>query len=299
MKQFKALIVKDLRLYKHAFLVPIYILAIQWLVNLIAWGIAAVKGASGGVAQITASLPKDVTLDMLDYPVSYFTGAFIGLFTGIIAGIVIVNLCQSGLNSEANKSSELFYRTQPISEWKFSAARFSLIIVATTVVSLVTGYINMYTSNWIIAPYLDLKLGLENTVFIQTFFEIISLSVLVGSFFYFWSSIFKSRAFFKAMLLILGVSFFAILLNTIWGWNIPVLIKWLLKPIKLDMDFNLIAESNSVAVQGIADFNPELIDDLVKIGWKSLFSLRKLGYLAATLGFFSLGTFLYKRREIK
>lgn len=283
MKKFKALLIKDYRINKKTLLIPFWIVGGFYALIILSVTAGYFKGDLNFVD--LQLVMKDGKVPTLIY---MFNMMIMGL-PGFIALLFTITLTQSALNEDIRHNCELFHRSQPVSFWKRSLSKFIVSIGGNWLVLLIIAVFNYLVVNIILAFFGQFSLSASLSGMLVAFFYFVKITLLIGSITFFLSAVFKDKAFFTGLGIMLGIQFLFLILNALLGWKLPLPLSYFndLLTIRSQVEF---------------DDNPMLISylDFARETWKlAIFNWKSLLQVAVSGVFFSLATFIYKSREVK
>lgn len=284
MYKFKALLRKDLQIGKKTLIMPVWIVLAYYV--LVALGIM--------IAWIKMDFSFDLSaIDFSESPnlfvLSYIAGIGIMSFPTILAVIFTLILTQSGLNEDIRRGSELFHRSQPISVWYRSLSKYITGIAGNWLTFLGIGLLNIILAVIGLLIVKQLRLDFLLAGWLQAFIGMMKITMIVGSICFFFSAIFKDKAFLQGLAILVGVQFLLWILNLLLGWNLPLPLNYLYKLIDTVTFKNLDSFVTETDVRYLINRNWQ---DLV-LSWKNLLQISFSGLL------FFLSTLIYKGKEIK
>ena len=282
MHKFKALIIKDLQIYKKSLLIPIWITIGFFILALIGVGISYF---SSDFHVNWSDIPSEIPADVINYIINL---AIVG-WPGLLCIIFTIMLTQSALNEDIRRNCELFHRSQPVSIWLRSLSKYVTGIVGNWVVLLVIVLFHFIIVSIILACFKQLALGAAFVGMLQSYLYHIKTGLIIGSITFFFSAVFKDKAFLQGFAILLGVQLLFIILNVLYHWNLPLPLSYLYKLVKTTSMFNF--ESDATLNE---------IRTMISNNWKVLlFNWKTLLQIAVSGSLFAGATLLYKNKEIK
>ncbi|KQC03447.1 MAG: hypothetical protein APR54_09380 [Candidatus Cloacimonas sp. SDB] len=284
MRKFKALLKKDLQIGKKTLLMPIWIILGYYILIAIALLIAFL----GSDLQINLA-----DIDFSDAPsvhiISYVAGLGIMSFPVILAAIFTLIMTQSGLNEDIRWNSELFHRSQPVSVWLRSLSKYVSGIAGNWLTYLAIGLLNLIIVVVILLSLNQLRLDFLLAGWLQALVGMMKITLIIGSFCFLFSALFKDKAFLQGLAIIVGIHFLVLILNFLLGWNLPLPLN------------NIIHLLKTNTIRGLDSFVTEKeIRHLIYLNWQDLvLSWRSLIQILVSGLLFIISTFIYKSKEIK
>jgi len=308
MHQFKALLMKDIRVNMKSLLMPLWIIGGAYVLFGLVTAGALFKGNNNVVI---GGIPLAVLQNSsLHQAISFgLQVAVFFSFIGLLFGISIVSLSGSLLNQDIKHKCELFHRSMPVNIWKIAASRYIAGIGGMIIVSLAVGIVNMLLVNIIVSIatpiQVDWWLSL-NGMLLSWLHLSVGMGVL-GSLCFVLSSLFRDNAIGKGLLGLAGIEVVVRSVNFFMGLEIPSLIKALVKLV----DSGVTNFGNSASAILIRVFNmgttnqignsasQSLPPDFLARMWGTLFTGEMSIKLLFCVVMFVLATCIYHRREIQ
>ena len=282
MNKFKALLIKDWHISKKSLMMPFWITAAFYILILLAVAVAYFRGE---IPLAEFKMEADMAVPAIIYAVN------LALYSlpGFMMLIFTITITQSALNEDVRKNCELFHRSQPVSVWWRSLSKYTLGIAGNWAVLLVIAVFNYIVINSVLAAFGQTNFYASFSAFAQGFLSFAKIGLLLGSLTFFCSAVFKDKAFFQGVAILLGVNFLFMILNVILGWHLP-------SPLKYLMDLFTTTSLNKFSGDpGMIDL-PAMIDEIWKkliLNWKTLLQIGVSGALFAT------ATLIYNNKEVK
>jgi len=282
MNKFKALIKKDLQINKKTLMIPIWITAGFYLLILL---ISAVAYFTGDLNMDLGNIQGTPPSEMINYITNL---AIMGL-PGLISLIFIIILTQGALNENIRNNSELFHRSQPVSIWYQSASRYIVGIAGNWLVLFAIAIFNFIVVAIIIAIADKFMFTTALAGITQSVISFMKTGLIIGSITFFFSAVFKDKAFLQGLAIIVGVQFLFIILNILMQWNLPLPLSYIMKLINASTPASIEPEIFS---ENVSYYIGE-VWKRVLINWNTLLQIGVSGVL------FVGATLIYKSREIK
>lgn len=308
MSRLKALIIKDIQTNKKTLLVPVWFVLALYLLSAVMVTIALAKGGENVVV-------GGVPIELLNNPDLGRIISFaiqVGLFFGILGfmfAISMVILSSTLLNNDVKHKCELFHRSQPVSVWEITGARFIAGIGGLIGIAFAIGLFQYLLGNitlLIISP-LKVDWWLSLNGFLAGWAHL-SISLLVlGAICFFLSSIFRDNAFGKGALILGAVELALLIINKTMNMHIPSPSAGLFKLIASNIgSFTSIFPTMNYGVQvGKAvntGHNLEMFNMpsyfLYNV-WSTVLSWGVALKIAVSGGLYLLATYIYKNREVQ
>ncbi len=282
MYKLKAIMIKDWHINKKSLLIPFWITAGFYAFILLSVAFAYFKG--------------DMNFSMIDLdtgsPVAetnYSVNMAILSLPGLMSLLFIIMLTQGALNEDIRKNCELFHRSQPVSIWFRTGSKYLMGITSNWAVMLIIALFNFLVINIILAIFHQFDFYSAINGMILSLISFMKTGLIIGSITFFFSAIFKDKAFFQGFAILLGVQFLFMIVNTMLNWHLPLPLTYLFKLIKLNPMEGL---ENDVASAGLRNH--------ISTAWNSiLFNWKTLIQLAFSGALFAGSTLIYKNKEIK
>lgn len=282
MHKFKALMIKDWFTHKKMVLVPFWITLGFYVFILLGAAAAYFKG------DINLQLSNIQASENLA-AISYVINSGIVILPGLISLIFTTILTQGALNEDIQNNSELFHRSQPVSIWFRSGSKFAFGIASNWLVLVIIALINFVVINIILAIFQQFEFYPAFAGLIQTLIKYMKLGLIIGSLAFFCSSIFKDKAFFQGFAITLAVQILFLILNTIYHWNLPLPLSYIIELIK-----------NSPLQELNDDITMKQMNLYIANNWKvMLINWKTVIQIVVSGMLFTAGTLIYKNKEIK
>ena len=282
MHKLKAIMIKDWHINKKSLLIPFWITAGFYAFMLVSVAFAYFKG---DMNFSMINLDTGPPIAEINYIVNM---AILGL-PGLMSILFIIMLTQGALNEDIKKNCELFHRSQPVSIWFRTVSKYLMGIAGNWAVMLIIALFNFLVINIILAIFhqFDFYSAINGMVLASISF--MKTGLIIGSITFFFSAIFKDKAFFQGFAILLGIQFFFMIVNAMFNWHIPLPLTYLFKLVKLN------------PMQGLEnDVTSLSIKNHISIAWNSiLFNWKTLIQLAFSGALFAGATWIYKNKEIK
>ena len=282
MNKFKALIKKDLQINKKTLMIPLWITAGFYLLILL---ISAVAYFTGDLNMDLGNIQGTPPSEMINYITNL---AIMGL-PGLISLIFIIILTQGALNENIRNNSELFHRSQPVSIWYQSASRYIVGIAGNWLVLFAIAIFNFIVIAIIIAIADRFMFTTALAGITQSVISFMKTGLIIGSITFFFSAVFKDKAFLQGLAIIVGVQFLFIILNMLMQWNLPLPLSYIMKLINASTPASIEPEIFS---ENVSYYIIEMWKRIL-INWNTLLQIGVSGVL------FVGATLIYKSREIK
>ncbi len=282
MHKFKALLKKDLQISKKTLMIPLWITGGFYLLILLISAIAYFTGdLNMDLGNIQGTPPSEM--------INYITNLVIMGLPGLISLIFIIILTQGALNENIRNNSELFHRSQPVSIWYQSASRYIVGIAGNWLVLFAIAIFNFIVVAIIIAIADRFMFTTALAGITQSVISFMKTGLIIGSITFFFSAVFKDKAFLQGLAIIVGVQFLFIILNMLLQWNLPLPLSYIIKLINASTPASIEPEIFS---ENVSFYIMEMWKRIL-INWNTLLQIGVSGVL------FVGATLIYKSREIK
>jgi len=282
MNKFKTLIRKDWIISKKTLLMPFWITAGFYLLIILGTVIAYYKGDVQGNL---FDFPTDIPINAISYIANL---SVVGL-PGLMSIIFTIMLMQGALNEDIRRNCELFHRSQPVSIWLRTGSKFYVGLLGNWIVLFLITLFTFIVINIILAIIHQFNFYVAISGMLQALTAFIKTGLIVGSFTFFCSAIFKDKAFLKGLSIIVAVHFLFLIFNSLFGWKLPLPLTYLLKLVTIDTGQRILV--------GIDEFEAL---NLIKNAWNSiLFNWKTLYQVLFSGALFAGATLIYKNQEIK
>ena len=282
MNKFKTLIRKDWIISKKTLLMPFWITAGFYLLIILGTVIAYYKGDVQGNL---FDFPTDIPINAISYIANL---SVVGL-PGLMSIIFTIMLMQGALNEDIRRNCELFHRSQPVSIWLRTGSKFYVGLLGNWIVLFLITLFTFIVINIILAIIHQFNFYVAISGMLQALTAFIKTGLIVGSFTFFCSAIFKDKAFLKGLSIIVAVHFLFLIFNNLFGWKLPLPLTYLLKLVTIDTGQRILV--------GIDEFEAL---NLIKNAWNSiLFNWKTLYQVLFSGALFAGATLIYKNQEIK
>jgi hypothetical protein len=280
MNKFKTLLIKDFQTNKKTLFLPFWITAGFYGLMLIGAIIAYFRGEMQfNIFGLDAAPPIPA--------VNYITNLVLASMPGTLCLIFTIMLGQSALNEDVRSNCELFHRSQPVSLWKRVASKFTISVLGSWTVFLAIVIFNFILANIVLLIIGQFHFSSAIQGMLQASIGMLWYAVLLGSIAYFFSSIFKDKAFLKGAALIAGIQVLFGIMNLWFKWSLPLPGSYLLGLFKTNI--------NMTGMESSAE-----IIDFINIAWKEvLWNMKVVWQLLFSAVMFVAGTFIYKFKEVK
>ncbi|MDP8201903.1 MAG: hypothetical protein P9M11_07145 [Candidatus Tenebribacter burtonii] len=282
MTKFKALLKKDLQISKKTLMIPLWITAGFYLLILLITAVAYFSGDLNlNLGDIQGTPPSEM--------INYIANLAIMGFPGLISLIFIIILTQGALNENIKNNSELFHRSQPVSIWYQSASRYIVGIAGNWFVLFAISIFNFIIVAIILAVANKFIFTIAFAGMLQSVISFMKTGLIIGSITFFFSAVFKDKAFLQGLAIIVGVQFLFIILNALMQWHLPLPLSYLMKLINASTPTSIEPEIFS---ENVSYYINEVWKRIL-INWNTLLQIGVSGVL------FVGATLIYKSREIK
>lgn len=283
MKKFKALLIKDFYINKKTLITPFWITAVFYILIILSLAVGYFRGdlqiAEMNIESGDFELPGMIFLinmGLLSLP-------------GLIALLFTITITQGSLNEDLRRNCELFHRSQPISFWFRSLSKYTIGIGGNWAVLFIIALFNYIVVNITLAFLGQFNFGASFMGLLLSFLIFAKITLLIGSITFFLSAIFKDKAFFTGVGILMGVQFLFMILNAILGWKLPLPLTYLVDLVKFNSNLNMNGQ------QALMEYK-DLVAEVWKFGiwnWKSLLQIFVSGLL------FAAAALIYNSKEVK
>jgi hypothetical protein len=309
MNTLKTLLRKDYYVNRKGILVPVWITAGFYFLFLLSILFAAFRGKVqidlGNIpAPFLLNTEIHKLLSFTIHPMLYVSAL------GLTILITVISIASSLLNQDIKQKSELFHRSQPVSIWELTGSRFLVGIFGTLLVGLLLGIINYIVVNIIMMTLTPLHvnwwLGFNGMLF--GFLHLAFPTILLGSFCFLLSAVFRDNAFGKFILLVISLEVLAGIIRYALHLNVPspigALARYLGGGVQTMMttiaQFKYGAFTFQMQAMGgnsIAGFKMPagFLTDM----WGTVFTWGNGLKLLISAGFYAVATIIYQKREIQ
>ena len=280
MNKFKALLRKDWQIHKSTILIPFWIIAAFYLINIVIVLTAYFTGNMDTLLQNEfGQSPAEA--------ISFMGNALLVVFPGWLFLLFVIITTQGALNEDKKIKCELFHRSQPVSVWQRTASKLSVGILGNLGVFLIISVINAVVLN-ILLVYthaFDFSSGFQGLLIAQLAY--LKSAIVIGSFAFFMSAVFDNSAFFKFIAILIALNIIILILNGVYNWSIPTPMKY----------FSALIRTNPVFPDGNGEtFNLAV---MIKANWSNLiFKMQTLYQLIVAAILYFSGTYIYSKKEI-
>ena len=216
---------------------------------------------------------------------------------GFMSLIFTIMLTQSALNEDLRRNFELFHRSQPVSVWHRSLSKYITGIGGFWIVLFLIGIFNFIVVNSFVAivGQFHFKTAISGMMLAQLGY--MKFTLIIGSIAFFCSVIFKDKAFFKGISVLLAIHVLFLIVNVWFGWKLPMPLTYLIDLLKDNSVTNFQGNDFFFGTDSSQYFE---ISDMIKEKWNSLiFSWKSLLQIAVSGSLFAISTFIYKNKEVK
>lgn len=282
MNKFKALLKKDLQISKKTLMIPLWITAGFYLLIAL---ISAVAYFSGDLNLNLGDIQGTPSSEMINYIANL---AIMG-FPGLMSLIFIIILTQGALNENIRNNSELFHRSQPVSIWYQSASRYIVGIAGNWFALFAITIFNFIIVAIILAVTDKFIFSTAFAGMAQSVISVMKIGLIIGSITFFFSAVFKDKAFLQGLAIVVGIQFLFIIINALLQWHLPLPLNYIVKLINAGTPNSMDSELVNENVRYYISQNWKRII----LNWKTLLQIGVSGVL------FVSATLIYKNREIK
>ncbi|HPR18684.1 MAG TPA: hypothetical protein PLD62_10615 [Candidatus Cloacimonadota bacterium] len=283
MNKFTALLKKDYFVNRKSLLTPFWITAVFYILIILFLTIGYFKGdLNFGDLRFEG---ENIPMPGLAFLIN------IGLLTlpGFIALLFTITITQGALNEDLRRNCELFHRSQPVSYWLRSLSKFTIRIGGNWAVLLIIAIFNFIIVNIIVAFLGQFHPGAALSGMMLSFLGFAKITLIIGSMTFFLSSVFKDKAFFTGLGILLGVHFLFLILNALLGWKLPLPFNYFIDLTKSGYELDIHGE------QELANFH-----GMAKEMWKyAIWNVKTLWQILVSGVFFALATLIYNSKEVK
>jgi len=283
MKQFKALLQKEWRTNWLILLAPLFCTAGMYLVAGLGILLSLVKGNSIQFFATSKGLPAGFASMML-YGSSFGATVILGT-VGIIAAII---LADNMINGGYKRKCEILHQSQPVAFHKIVLAKYLLIMLGLAVQIALLSLFTSTLLSWVQHNLLHSDMYYGMVAWSQSFIEITLSMLFVGSLYWFFAGMFKSKSFIMGTLLMVAIQVAISLFNYTSGLHIPSLFAYMGKLASVQLDTSAMQLG-----KGGMSFLP-----FIESRWQQIFSGLSLLKIAYAAVFFLAGSLLYQKREL-
>jgi ABC-type transport system involved in multi-copper enzyme maturation permease subunit len=280
MNKFKTLLIKDFHTNKKTLLMPFWITAGFYALMIIGLIIAYFRG----------EIPMDFfRIDGVPaFPaLNYMSNLAMASMPGTLCLIFTIMLAQGALNEDIRRNYELFHRSQPVSLWKRVTSKFTISVLGSWVVFFAIVLFNFILTNIVLAIIGQFHFSSAFSGMLQAGVATLRYAILIGSIAYFFSSVFKDKAFLKGAALILGIQVLFGIMNVWFKWSLPLPASFLLSLFRVDI--NMMGAESATEISNFINQRWNEVLWNMKVVWQLLFS----GAM------FIVGTLIYNFKEVK
>ncbi len=282
MDKLKVIMIKDWHINKKSLLIPFWITAGFYAFILLSVAFAYFKG---DMNFSMISLDTGPPVPEINYIVNM---AILGL-PGLMSLLFIIMLTQGALNEDIRRNCELFHRSQPVSIWFRTGSKYLMGIAGNWAVMLIIALFNFLVINIILAIFHQFDFYSAINGMMLASISFMKTGLIIGSITFFFSAVFKDKAFFRGFAILLGIQFLFMIVNAMLNWHLPLPLTYLFKLVKLN------------PMEGLGNnVNSLIIRDHISTAWNSiLFNWKTLIQFAFSGALFVGATWVYKNKEIK
>ncbi len=284
MKQFKALVRKEWQTHRGTLLIPLWFTGAVYATGLLGLFINLIK--EGKITIVTGGFKVSaVEASAGLYGVTHGLMAMLGMVS-IIAAVI---LADGMINGAFKRKCEILHLSQPVSMLKVLSAKFSLLILGSTILMMALGFINSFVLGGLLNFWTPINLYYPMVAWMQGSIGIFLSLLLVASYYWLSASVFKRKSFFMGTLVILGIEIVIAVLNYTARLGIPSLMEYI---------GSLVAIQVYPGPQTGNPFGPLLLDSIITRQWQSFLAWQTLLKLVYSAIFFLGGYWFYNRREL-
>ncbi|MBN1326783.1 MAG: hypothetical protein JW996_02405 [Candidatus Cloacimonetes bacterium] len=287
MTKFTTLLRKDYYLNRKNLMMPVWITAGYYLLTAIALLIAYFKAPESIHVGFNdfGSFPDE----NIRYVASYLANLSLMIMPGILSLIFTIIITQGALNDDIHRNSELFHRSQPVSIWQRTLAKFTVGVGGNWVVLSGIALFNFILFGIILLAFDLFSFGTALAGILQSSLGFMKFGLIIGSICFFFSAVFKDKGFLQGVAILVGIQFLFMILNALLGWKIPLPLTFLYKLLYSDAIIKV--EDSISKAEIIAQIRHNWMSLLVS--WKTFFQILFSG------GLFALSTWIYSLKEVK
>ncbi len=309
MKQFKALVIKEFLVNKKQMLIPFWITAGFYILMLGSMAYAALRGELNFAIQtsdprVYEAMQNITKMNWLVFIVN--VGALI--LPGFLYLVNCAAMPQGMMNDDRRQKCEIFHRSQPLSVWKITGAKYFLNYFGNLTVCIAIALFNFIVVNTVMAFYIKFNLLFAILGLTMGLIALLVMLLPLAAITFFFSSIFKEKALLKGFLIFIAIDIFIQIFNGLYGWHIPSLSEALTKFVNPFISIgggqNLSMQCDERTFMGVN--TPEMdiqinntFWQIIKEFWLSLVSFKMFIKLAITAMLLYFSTVLYKDREVQ
>lgn len=283
MKQFKALLQKEWRTHWLILLAPLFCTAGMYLVAGLGILLSLVKGNTIQFFTQSHGIPAGFASMML-YGTSFGATAILGT-VGIIASII---LADNMINGGYKRKCEILHLSQPVAFHKIVLAKYLLMMLGLAIQICLLSLFTSLMLSWAQHNLLHTQMYYGMIAWSQSFIEITLSMLFLGSLYWFFAGMFKSKSFIMGTLLIFAIQAAISLFNYTSGLHIPSLVGYLGKLASVQLDTSAMQLG-----KGGLSFIP-----FIESRWQQIFSGLSLLKIMYAIIFFLAGSLLYQKREL-
>ncbi len=225
MKQFKSLLVRDVRLSKWTLILPLIVTIFLYAVIVFVdmkWGINLNS--------------NEFNFENINIPLFGLVAVFLSnlWLYGMLVSLAIVIMSPTSLNDGIRHKCEVFYRCLPIPSWKLVSSKFLVSTMIPWVSSILLSIINILIANAFLGN--ESEISLWSLIHLTIGISIFTLPFLVvtSSLYMLLSAIIKKKVFIKFFGTIIGLNIFLKIIDLISDVKIETLSeyfsRWLINP---------------------------------------------------------------------
>lgn len=304
-----ALIIKDLNANRKALMVPIWYLLGSYTIMTITMLFAS---ASGKGDMSMGAFPVEWLQNPKLYGITSFAmqaGIFFS-FLAFVFAVCISITSSTMLNQDIKYKSEIFHRSQPVSIWQITGARYIAGVIGPLALAFVIGIINMLLFTILVSMITPLHVNLWMSLngFLLSWLHFSALLMVFGSILFVFSGMFRENAFGLGLGGLGVLHVLAYVLNEIYGWKIPYILKVIYNllvsgfikvqsAIPTPQQFGLVISNQGG--KGI-DYSTFVIpSNFLPDLWATLFTWEMAFKLLLCIALFGFATFLYQKRDVQ
>lgn len=285
MNKFKALLMKDFQVNKKTLIFPIWISVGFYALFIFSIVLAYIRG---DYSMEFIRFEADFSNFEPNAALNYILNFFLITLPGLLGILITIMINQNALNEDIRKNYELFHRSQPVSIWKRTFSKFIIGTGGSWIIILLISFFNFIVINLILGYLNQFVFYAAFSGFIQGLIIYFKVYIVIGALAFFASALFKEKAFFTGLGILLAIQVFLWIINALMNWNIA-------SPIALISD--LVSYDKINELKSLLTEQP--VGEVIASFWKHiLFNIKTIYQIIFSGILFYLSTIIYSKKEV-
>jgi len=284
MNQCKALLKKEWWINWKQLLLPVWVSLAFIGVCIIGLLIGLIKGKTITYFRMEGNFPPEFSNLFL-----FGSVQTLNIALGFLSIMVAIMLADNLINGGFKLKCEILHQSQPVSLTKMLSSKYVFLILGSFIVFAVISFIGtlIITFTQMYFTYAVFYFGFY--AWLQCTVEMLFTLIFVCSLFWFFACLYQNKSFFMGIITLVGIELAIKLLNYTSGLDLPSLLGYLSKFIKI---------SSNPGFGNAMDLKVKTLADIVQANWQNVININTLLKLLYSVILTLGGSVLYKRREL-